>query len=143
MEAYLYEIAIGGKKTLVLSINAADALEIIGSKAGTRSIAVAGKASFTIDDSGRIARYKLKSTTHHPNYGRDAIISHGVRASVAQENALQKKAVVLSQHETNTYARQGQQNSAKSQNHTKKSAKNKRSTLNPKFFISSRPLGSR
>lgn len=136
MEATLYKITIGTKNALILSINAADALESIDSKSGTRSLEVAGKATFSLDDSGRISSYKLKSATHQPKYGCDAIISHGVRASMAQEAALKPKPVVLSQHETKPNKPKSVQRAAKPKNHTKKPAKNEKSPLNPKFFIS-------
>jgi hypothetical protein len=144
MEATLYKITIGTKNALILSINAADALESIDSKSGTRSLEVAGKAKFTFDGDGNITSYKLKSSNHNPDFGRNAIISHGVRASIAQESALSQKPVVLSQHETSHPGHKTHQRGFRSKKSHQAASKQKRqSPLNPNFFISTKPLGEK
>lgn len=142
MEANLYKIMVGAKRALILANNAADALESIGSKSGTRSVEVAGKARFTLDVDGNICTYKLKSGHHTPVFGRNAIISHGIRASISQDASLNQKPVVLSRHETNHSTLKSNRNGSRSKKSSTSVNKPKRqSQLNPRFFISTKPLG--
>lgn len=144
MEAKLYKITIGKRDMLVLSVDAADALEGLESRSGTRSMELVGKAEFSVNEAVNITRYRLRATNHDKGYGQNAIISPGIRAVIAQDKSQSNKVTVLSKNENNAPAQKKmRQQGYKTRKSTKRSEHKKyEKPLNPKFFISTKSLGT-